>query len=163
MDPKGRLGEIVENEVESLGYELVKFDSYSSGRRKVLRIFIDDPLGSVTLDDCIKVTKSIGFALEGEDLIPGPYNLEVSSPGINRPLVKIEHFARFTGKNAKVEFMTPEGGKGSFIGKIVEASSGGIVFDVMGTPRNLSLDSILKANLHGEKWKIEKKRKPSGG
>ncbi|MBN1165152.1 MAG: ribosome maturation factor RimP [Candidatus Krumholzibacteriota bacterium] len=158
MDKEGRLIRLLEGEVENLGFEFLKLDSYARGRKRILRIFIDEPQRGVTLDDCVQVTRTIGLALDREGLMPGPYNLEVSSPGINRPLVKLKHFERFRDKDVKVEHLSPGGEKESFIGRIVATGVDSVTFRVGMEERQIDFARILKAHLYGEKWEIKKHR-----
>ena len=83
-----------------------------------------------------------------------PYNLEVSSPGMNRPLAKPEHFLRFKGKTAKIVIMEGEGSTRTRIGEIVDAAGDSVIISVNGEEEEIPFDKISKANLHGEKWKV---------
>jgi ribosome maturation factor RimP len=152
--PDQQLSSIVEKETSLLGYELVKLDVISRGRRKVLRLFIDRPDGNITVEDCVKVSKGVGFVLEGEEIMTGPYNLEVSSPGINRPLVRPEHFERFTGHGARIEFSVGAGEKKTLIGEIAGIGEDSVEILSEGEKTAIRFDSIMKANLHGEDWDI---------
>lgn len=149
------LEELVAKEVDMLGFELIKLETVPRGRRKLLRLYIDHPERNVTIDDCVRVSKAIGFVLDGEDRVQGPYNLEVSSPGINRPLTKAEHFKRFVGKSSRVVYRSDGGGKETVIGKIVDSSDDRVTLNVGGETRRISMSNILKANLHGEQWEIQ--------
>jgi ribosome maturation factor RimP len=154
MNPGQSLASVVEKEVGLLGYELVKFDVISRGNKKVLRLFIDNPEGSVSVADCVKTSKAVGFVIEGEELIQGSFNLEVSSPGINRPLGKPEHFERFTGHGARVEYTSGAGEKKVVIGEIAKAGDGTVVILSEGEETAIRFERIIKANLHGENWDI---------
>jgi ribosome maturation factor RimP len=102
-----RLTAMLEPLVESLGYELVLLE-YSAHRGSALvRLFIDAP-GHVTLGDCERVSREVEGLLDVEDPIPQNYRLEVSSPGLDRPLVKPAHFERFAGEVAKVQLLAPQ-------------------------------------------------------
>lgn len=140
------LSELVEREVAGLGYELVKFEAFFSGRRKLLRVFIDRSDG-VTIDDCVRLSKALGLVLDGVDAMPGPYNLEVSSPGDNRPLTKLEHFQRFVGMRARVEYREAGGNKVTARGEIIAAAADSVTVSVDGSPRKIPFDGVLKANL----------------
>jgi len=154
MNPDEGLFSVVEKEVELLGFELVKLDVISRGHRKVLRLFVDGPEEGVSVGDCIKVSKAVGFVLEGEDLIQGAFNLEVSSPGINRPLVKPAHFDRFTGHGARVEYFEGAREKKTVIGEIARVGEDSVVILSEGKETTVGFDRIIKASLHGEKWDI---------
>jgi len=156
MESERHLEELVAHELDLLGFELVKIDSFLRGRKRVIRVYIDHPERGVTLDDCVHVTKMIGFALDGENVIPGPYNLEVSSPGINRPLTKPEHFKRFQGKEAKVVHLKEDGGSETAIGDIVDADRTHVTLSNKSGMVQIPFEKLVKANLHGEKWEITK-------
>jgi ribosome maturation factor RimP len=87
------LRNIIEPAVESLGYELVHVERTNQGSNQVLRVYIDAP-GGILVDDCALVSRQLGLVLDVEDPISGNYLLEVSSPGIDRPLVTHEHFVK---------------------------------------------------------------------
>ena len=165
MELDKKLKVIVTEELNLLGFELVKLESSLTGRRRVVRLFIDHPERDISVEDCVRTSKAIGFVLEGEDVIGEPYNLEVSSPGMNRPLVKDEHFRRFVGKTAKV-VATLEGGKTrTVIGRIEGIEGSELLLTVEGEEVRIPLGSVTKANLHGQKWDVPnvKKRKSDKG
>ena len=159
MELDKKLKVIVTEELNLLGFELVKLESSLTGRRRVVRLFIDHPERDISVEDCVRTSKAIGFVLEGEDVIGEPYNLEVSSPGMNRPLVKDEHFRRFVGKTAKV-VATLEGGKTrTVIGRIEGIEGGELLLTVEDREMRILLGNITKANLHGEKWNVSSGKK----
>ncbi len=159
MDQDVRLEDFVSRELERLGFELVKLEMPVRGRRRIIRLFIDHPDKDVTINDCVQVTKAIGFVLEGEDFVPGPYNLEVSSPGINRSLTKPAHFKRFSGRMARIEHTARDGGKETLIGAIVGSDDETVTLRVAGEVRRIAFEEILRANLHGERWEIPKSKR----
>ena len=154
MKPDEGLSSVVEKEVELLGFELVKLDMASRGRMKVLRLFIDGPEEGVSVGDCVKVSKAVGFVLEGEELIQGAFNLEVSSPGINRPLVKPAHYERFIGHGVRVDYSVGAGERKMVIGEIASVGADSVVILSEGEEATIRFDRIIKASLHGEKWDI---------
>ena len=97
---------IAEPIIESMGMELVDVEYRREQVGWVLRLYIDKP-GGLTLDDCSGVSREVGLALEVDDVIDQRYNLEVSSPGLTRPLKKISDFERFSGSYAKLKFYGP--------------------------------------------------------
>jgi len=107
---------LLEPEIESLGYELADIEVNIVGG--VLRLFIDSEDG-ITLDDCAAVSRQVSALLDVEDPIPGEYNLEVSSPGLNRRLVKTSHFERFAGSTVKVKLKRLVEGRRNYKGKLV--------------------------------------------
>jgi ribosome maturation factor RimP len=144
------LEERIERELDSMGYELVKIEGGFSGRRQVLRIFIDRSDEGVTVDDCVRATKTLSLILDGVETIPGPYNLEISSPGFARPLTKPAHFERFRGERARVEYFVEGGLKMTGVGAITGASDVAVTISIDGTARIIPFERILKANLHPE-------------
>jgi ribosome maturation factor RimP len=144
------LAALIERELSALGYELVKVETFFSGRRKLLRVFIDRPEG-VTIDDCVRVSKALGLVLDGMESMPGPYNLEISSPGENRPLTKPEHFQRFIGSRARVEHRDCAGAKATAHGEIVAADAEAVTVTVDGVARRIPFDAVWRANLEPER------------
>lgn len=107
---------------EAVGVELVEAELRGTGRHQLLRITIDKP-GGVTHGDCENVSRELSERLDAEDPIPGTYNLEVSSPGVERPLKKFQDWERFTGQKAKVILKEPlEGNLKHFDGVIAGAA-----------------------------------------
>ncbi|MBD3179720.1 MAG: ribosome maturation factor [Candidatus Latescibacteria bacterium] len=146
-----KINGLIKEEVESLGYEMVKTMLRLESRRKFIRVYIDRPDGGVTLDDCVEVTRALGFVLEDLERLSGGYKLEVSSPGFNRPLVKPEHFRRFAGERAKVVFLDEGGSKKSLTGNIREAGDRDITLGLNRGDVRIRFDQILEANLSGAK------------
>jgi ribosome maturation factor RimP len=97
--------------------ELVDFEFLPSGPRSLLRIYVDKPEG-VTIDECAKLSRKVSDFLDMENLIPHRYSLEVSSPGLDRPLVKKEDFIRKVGEKVRVFLKEPVDGKLALIGEI---------------------------------------------
>ena len=112
-----QLVELLETAVERLGFELADLE-WHEGAHGSLRIFIDNEAG-ISLDDCEAVSQQVSALLDVEDPIPGDYRLEVSSPGLNRRLVKAEHFERFAGENEKVKLKRLLDGRRNFKAKLV--------------------------------------------
>lgn len=137
---------LLEPAVENLGYELTDLEARLAGPNAVLRLFIDQPEG-VTLEDCEKVSKAVGALLDVEDPVPGHYDLEVSSPGLNRKLTKPTHFQRFAGEVVKVETRFPVAGRKRFRGQLLSADDENIVVDVDGERHQLPLATIDTARL----------------
>ena len=142
-----RLTALVASAVEAAGYELVGVEYLPQGAHSVLRVFIDSEQG-ITLDDCSRASYQISGVLEVEDPIRGRYNLEVSSPGLDRPLFTLAHFERFVGKGVKLRLRQPLEGQRKFKGVIaaVEDDSIRIALD-SDRELELHIDEIEKANL----------------
>lgn len=137
---------LLEPTVERLGYELTDLEARLSGKSGVLRLFIDRPDG-VGLADCEKVSRAVSALLDVEDPIPGHYDLEVSSPGLDRKLTKPAHFQRFTGETVKVQMRFPIDGRRRFRGRLLSTDDTNIVLDVDGTRHSLPLATIDSARL----------------
>ena len=132
--------------VEGLGYELWELE-YSPGRGNgFLRLYIDAAAG-ITLDDCERVSRAVSEVLDAEDPIPGQYTLEVSSPGLERPLRTAEHFARFVGETVSVETVQAIEGRRRFKGALTAAGTGTVEVEVDGKRWKLPISGIRKAHL----------------
>ena len=140
------LTSLLEPSIERLGYELADLEVKLGGRSGVVRVFIDHPDG-ISLDDCEKVSHAVSALLDVEDPIPGNYDLEVSSPGWNRKLTKIEHFERFAGETVKVEMRFPIEGRKRFRGKLASSDEENIVVEVDGEAHSLPIATIDTARL----------------
>lgn len=142
-----KLTQLVTSTVTALGYELVGVEYLPQGKHSVLRVFIDSENG-VVLGDCEKVSHQLSGVLEVEDPIRGQYNLEVSSPGLDRPLFTLEHFERFIGKQVKLRLHRPLEGQRKFKGVIEAVENSRIQITLEGDQvLELELDEIEKANL----------------
>jgi len=144
-DPK-TIEEVVSKALETQQIELVDLVIQNQGRKKLLQFFVDK-VGGVTLDDCGELTDKIDAILEMENLVEGAYILEVSSPGINRPLKKPAHYKRFVGERVKIVLKIPLDGRGFFTGVIASADETGFVLDDGTNQFNFKYDNIKKANL----------------
>ena len=140
------LRSLLEPTVENMGYELVDLEVRLGGKDGVVRAFIDHPDG-ISLDDCEKVSRVISALLDVEDPLPGHYNLEVSSPGLDRKLTKAEHFQRFTGATVKVQMRFPIAGRRRFRGTLVTSDDENIVVEVDGDSHTLPMATIDTARL----------------
>jgi len=137
---------LLEPAVERLGYELVDVEAKLAGRNGVLRLFIDSADG-IGLEDCEKVSLAVSALLDVEDPIPGHYDLEVSSPGLDRKLTKLAHFQRFAGETVKVQMRFPIEGRRRFRGKLLSAADDQVVVEVDGEQHSLPLSTIDSARL----------------
>ena len=137
---------LLEPAVERLGYELADLEVRLGGKGGLIRVFIDKPEG-IDLDDCEKVSLAVSALLDVEDPVPGNYNLEVSSPGLDRKLTKVEHFQRFAGETVKVQMRFPLEGRRRFRGTLVSSDDENIVVEVDGESLSLPLKTIDTARL----------------
>ena len=141
------LERIVEPVVGSFGLEYVGLEYLSQGKHSVLRVYIDNPDGGVTVNDCETVSRQLSAVLDVEEPIRGAYNLEVSSPGLDRPLFTEAQFNQFTGQEGVVRVRTPVNGRRKFTGTLKGVKDGELTIDVDGEQFVLPLDVIEKANL----------------
>lgn len=142
-----RLTTLIASAVEPLGYELVGVEQLSQGKHSVVRVFIDSP-GGITLEDCEQASHQISGVLDVEDPIRGHYNLEVSSPGLDRPLFTPEHYARFLGEKVKLKLRHTVAGRRKLSGRIDSVDGEKILItDEGGEQFELTVGDIEKANL----------------
>ncbi|MBI3185680.1 MAG: ribosome maturation factor RimP [Myxococcales bacterium] len=150
-----RAREIAEPIVAREGLELIDVEYLHEREGWVLRLFIDRPGGRVSLDDCSAASRAVDTALDVEDLIPHEYHLEVSSPGLNRPLTRPEHFRRVEGKKVKVKTYGPIGEppRKNFSGQLARVAQEGVVVTVEGAGEfQIPFKDIAKANLEFEDY-----------
>ncbi len=136
-----------ENVLPSMGLELVEVQFRREGHGWVLRLFIDSENG-INHDDCSIVSREIGDILDVEDIIDHPYSLEVSSPGLERPLHKLKDYERFTGRKARVKLRTEIDGVRVFIG-VIEKVDGEVITLLQedGKTIKFSCGDVSKARL----------------
>lgn len=137
---------MLEPAVKVAGMELWGVEFLPQGKHSVLRLYIDSERG-VTIDDCEAVSHQASAILDVEDPISGEYHLEVSSPGMDRPLFSFEQCSRYVGHDIKVRLKVALNGKRNFTGKLVEATDGNCVFEIDGERLAVTMSQIDKANL----------------
>ncbi|TVQ33978.1 MAG: ribosome maturation factor RimP [Wenzhouxiangella sp.] len=133
--------------VEDLGYEYVGIEYSSNPKNRLLRLYIDQPETGIGVDDCETVSREVSAVLDVEEPISGQYTLEVSSPGIERPLFTAEHFQRFIGEVAKVQMLEPQEGRRKFKGHIVAVENDEVTLAGDGQRWQLPLAGMFKAHL----------------
>ncbi len=138
--------EVVEPILQSQGYELVDLEYQRESRGWVLRIYLDRE-GGITLDDCTGVSHEVGAVLEVKDVIPNAYVLEVSSPGLTRPLKKPEDYNRFRNQLVKIKLFQPLDGRRNFKGILLGLEVETVRVEADGQVFEIPLQSIAKANL----------------
>lgn len=143
---RDRLIELLEPVVNAIGYELVLLEYSPRDGSGMLRLFIDSQDG-IGLDDCEKVSREVAATLDVEDVITQAYRLEISSPGLDRPLVKPEHFRRFKGEVAKIQTLAPVAGRRRFQGVLVDATEDQVSIETTEGVITLPLADIDKAKL----------------
>lgn len=150
VDAVQELTAVFEPVVESMGYELVGVEFHGSEHHGTLRVFIDSENG-ITVDDCAAVSHQISALLDVEDPIIHPYDLEVSSPGINRPLFKVADYQRFAGQNAKIRLAVALNGRKNFSGVLQGVGENDVVLITVDNETfELPFHDIARANLVGQ-------------
>lgn len=148
MTDKHPVQDLVEPIIDSLGFEVVRIMTIGV-KNPTLQIMIErKDRKDLVVDDCAAVSRAISKILDEKDPIDGEYSLEVSSPGLDRPLTKPEHFERFAGYEAKIETKTEVENRKRFKGKIIRIDDEQqIVFDMDGTEYRIPFDAVGKAKL----------------
>ncbi len=143
-----KIEQLIAPVINDMSYELVGVDYISSGKHSILRVYIDSDNG-IGLDDCEVVSRQLSAIFDVEDPISTQYNLEVSSPGIERPLFNIGHYQRFLGHDIKLRLVRPINGQRKFngaIGSVSKANNSVELVTELG-PIDLDIELIEKANL----------------
>ena len=143
---EARLFRLIEPTVTSLGFELVGVLWRNGRSRGLVRIYIDHEEG-VTVDDCARVSHRVNGLLDVEDPVPGEYDLEVSSPGTDRPLFVERDFARFAGAGLKVTLHRPVAGRRRFTGTLVGYEGGIVLVDEHGAEHCFAISEVDSARL----------------
>ncbi len=162
-----RVREIAERVASSSGLEIVEIEFLGGGKARMLRVFLDkpaagtDPLAGVTHEDCANFSREFGTILDVEDVMPGSYTLEVSSPGLDRRLIKAADFTRFTGSRLKLTTRQPVQNNRHFEGRLESFKDGRLTLDLSvashksrkkmgaaaGEKIEIEFDNVEKANL----------------
>jgi ribosome maturation factor RimP len=143
---RDRLTDLLEPVVNALGYELILLEFSPRDGSGLLRLFIDGPDG-IGISDCEKVSREVAGVLDVEDPIRQAYQLEISSPGLDRPLAKPEHFQRFVGEIAKIQMLAPVSGRRRFQGVIASATKDEVLIETPEGVVTLPLADVEKARL----------------
>jgi len=142
-----QLEDIIRPVVEGLGYEFWGIEYRSRGYQSMLRVFIDDAENGISIDDCEKVSRQVSGVMDVEDPIQSEYTLEVSSPGMDRPLFRLEQYEAFTGHQVQIRLRMAFEGRRKFQG-VIRAVEGEDVVIVMDDHEYLlPFDSIEKAKI----------------
>jgi len=147
MKGNPELTDLVRNVVEPMGYELVGCELMPQGKGgSIFRVYIDHGEG-ITLEDCSAVSHQLSGVLDVEDPIKGNYNLEISSPGLDRPLFTAEHFDRFAGNRVSVKMQMAVLGRKNFKGLLLSREGDEIQVEVDGEVYDLPINQIDQARL----------------
>jgi len=139
---------LIRKVIENMDYDLLGIESIGSGKNSTLRIYIDSEKG-INIKDCENVSKKISAIIDVEDIIQSKYNLEVSSPGFERPLFTIAHYQRFLGNDVKIRLFRPLEGRRNFTGSINTVSEAENRIEILTNLglKKLDFNLIEKANL----------------
>jgi ribosome maturation factor RimP len=141
-----RLAAIVEPTIRGLGFELVRL-RLMGGRRAVLQIMAERPDGGIEVDDCARISRAVSAVLDVEDPIASEYVLEVSSPGIDRPLTRLKDFATWEGYEAKLETAEAIDGRRRFKGVLQGVEDGEVLVAIAEGTIGLKFDMLADAKL----------------
>jgi len=141
------LNRLIRPAVEALGFEFVGLEYLSNPKNRLVRIYIDREPEGISVEDCAEVSHEVSAVLDVEDPVAGNYSLEVSSPGVERPLFEPEHYRRFVGERAVVHLYAPRDNRRKLTGTIVEADDGRVVIEVDGDPFEVAYADVRRANL----------------
>ena len=141
-----KLNDLIKPAIEKMGYELTDIEVKTQGREQLISIFIDNLTG-INIEDCETVSRQISLLLDVENPISGKYTLEVSSPGLDRKLTKLNHFKRFIGNELRIKLLRSMDGRRNFRGKLLAANKESIKVQVDGQLYKLPIDLIEIARL----------------
>ena len=137
---------LIEPVLEEMGIELVDVEYVTERGRPILRVYIDRH-GGVTIDDCAAVSREIGDLIDINDALSGRYVLEVSSPGLNRPLKKEKDFVQAVGKKVRLKTVFPVDGRRNYRGTLLSFENGNLFIELENGQVQLSFTDLEKANL----------------
>lgn len=141
-----RLAEMLKGPVEALGFQLWGIEYVQAGKHSTLRVFIDGENG-VFIEDCANVSRQVSAVLDVEDPISTEYTLEVSSPGVDRPLFTAEQYAAYVGEDVKLQLTMPVDGSRNLKGAVTRVDGQMLSLTVNGKELVVALDNIRKGNL----------------
>jgi ribosome maturation factor RimP len=141
-----KLTELLRPAVEETGKSLLGIEYISAGNNSILRLFIDHENG-IDVDDCAEVSRQVGALLDVEDPISSEYNLEVSSPGVDRPLFDIAHFQAVIGEIVNIKLSIPLNGRRKFKGPLVAIENNNLIIEVDSIDYEMPIGNVDKANL----------------
>jgi ribosome maturation factor RimP len=132
--------------IEAAGYRLVRL-RLMGGKIKTLQIMAERPDGTMNVEDCAALARALLDFMEADDPLEGDYELEVSSPGIDRPLTRLMDYSRYAGHEAKLELVAPVDGRKRFRGKLLGLDGNDVVVETQGAPLKLPFKGIAEAKL----------------
>ena len=150
MDEFSEIRQVIEPSIENLGFEIVRLKWVAENKRKILQLMIEPKDGGiVTVENCEEISRTISAILDVEDIIADEYNLEVSSPGIDRPLTRLKDFDKFKNFEAKIETRLAINDQRRFRGKVIEVNGEEINFELKdnGEVVTIEFPNISEAKL----------------
>ncbi len=147
MSVQDDLSRLIRPTVEALGYEFVGLDYRSNPKNRLVRIYIDRDPNGIDVDDCADVSREISALLDVEEPVSGHYSLEVSSPGIERPLFEPAHFRRFIGENIALQLSVPVEDRARFSGRLIDADDCHVQIEFDGGVVEVAYGEIRRAHL----------------
>ncbi|MCA1778532.1 MAG: ribosome maturation factor RimP [Xanthomonadaceae bacterium] len=147
MAVQNELDALLRPAIEALGYEFVGLEYVPNPKNRLVRIYIDRTPEGVTVDDCVEVSHEVSAVLELEDPVAGTYSLEVSSPGVDRPLFSLDQFRRFVGERAVVHLYTPLENRRKLDGVIVAVEEDRVALEIDGQIYRVGEQHIRRAHL----------------
>ncbi|MCT7940884.1 MULTISPECIES: ribosome maturation factor RimP [Shewanella] len=143
---ESRLVEMLAVPVEALGFQLWGIEYVQAGKHSIVRVFIDHENG-INIEDCAEVSRQVSAVLDVEDPISTEFTLEVSSPGVDRPLFNAQQYAAYIGEDAKVQLTMPVAGSRNLKGAISKVEGQMLTIKVDGKDLVVALDNIRKGNI----------------
>ena len=137
---------LLEPVITAMGYELIGVEFTRAHSGGLLRVYIDQAAG-ITLEDCQQVSQQISSLLDVEDVITGHYTLEVSSPGLDRPLFEAKHYQQFVGHKIRLKLVMPVADRRQFTGLLKGMQGADVIVEVDGEDLRVALDQVEKARL----------------
>ena len=142
-----RLLELLDPVAEATGYEIVRLRLMGGEAGRRLQVMAETPDGEMVVEDCARLSRAISEVMDAADPIAGEYTLEVSSPGVDRPLTRLKDFERFAGFEARLESRMAIDGRKRFKGMLKGVEDGLVCIDTEQGPARLEFDNILRAKL----------------
>jgi ribosome maturation factor RimP len=146
---QNEIEQLLKPTIEDMGYVLWGCDYLAQGRHSLLRVYIDKEEG-IGIGDCERVSRQVGALLDVEDAIPGNYSLEISSPGVPRPLFRPWQYQVYNGQGVHIKLFKPVLGQRKHAGTIVSANEDTLVLEISGKEQDFLFSNIVKANLMAE-------------
>jgi ribosome maturation factor RimP len=148
-DMERRVLSVCEPAIADLGYDCIHLEFISAPKRSTLRVFIDSVEG-VTVDDCARTSRHLDVLLDAEDVVAGPFNLEVSSPGLDRPIGRVSEFENLSGTLVQIVTWETRDGQRRWTGRVEGVEESQLLLEVDGEIVNIPLNSLKKANIKYE-------------